>query len=111
MFVTSAAWGARCKKVPSLSSASTTSHSPSPYAALVPTSLTSPPTTKLGDQPAARKINASIDEHVVLPCDPATATVRRVAAIAASAPERCSTSTPRSSAALHSTFERGTAVE
>ena len=42
--------------MPSLSSASTTSHSPSPNAALLPTSLTSPPITKLGDQPARRRI-------------------------------------------------------
>ena len=39
--------------MPSLSSASTTSHSPSPNAAFVPTSLTSPPMTKLGCQPGA----------------------------------------------------------
>ena len=56
--------------MPSLSSASTTSHSPSPNAALVPTSLTSPPITKLGCQPAPRRISASIDDVVVLPCEP-----------------------------------------
>ena len=39
----------------------------------------------------ARRMSASIDDVVVLPCEPATAIVRRVAASAASAAERCST--------------------
>ena len=55
MFVTMAASGASSRNVPSLSSASTTSQSPSSYAALVPTSFRSPPMTKLGCQPAVRR--------------------------------------------------------
>ena len=50
--------------------------------------------TKLGRQPASRRISASIDDVVVLPCEPATAIVRRVAASAASAAARCSTGMP-----------------
>jgi hypothetical protein len=65
--VTTASWGASSRKVPSLSSASTTNHSPESNAALVPTSLRSPPMRKLGCHPAARRISASIDDVVVLP--------------------------------------------
>jgi hypothetical protein len=111
MFVTSAARGERCKKVPSLSSASMTIHSPSPNAALLPTSFTSPPITKLGDHPARRRIRASIDALVVFPCEPATAIVLRVAASAASAAARCRTGIPRSIAVRSSTLRNGIAVE
>jgi len=70
--------------VPSLSSASTTNQSPSSHTALVPMSLRSPPMMKLGLSPAATRMRASIDDVVVLPCVPATAMVRRRAAMLAS---------------------------
>ena len=49
---------------------------------------------KLGCQPAARRMSASIDDVVVLPWLPATAIVRRVATIARSASARRSTGHP-----------------
>jgi len=49
---------------------------------------------KLGAHPALRKTSANIDAVVVLPCDPATETVRRIALNAASAADRCSTGMP-----------------
>ena len=67
--------------MPSLSSASSTSHSPLSHTALVPISLTSPPMRKLGRSPASTRIRASIDVVVVLPWVPATATQRRQAAM------------------------------
>ena len=65
--------------MPSLSSASSTSHSPVSHTALVPISLTSPPMRKLGRSPASIRISASIDVVVVLPWVPDTATQRRQA--------------------------------
>ena len=66
---------------------------------------------KLGCQPAARRISASIDEVVVLPWLPATATVVRVATMARSASARRSTGMPRSRAATTSGLLSGIAVE
>ena len=61
------------RKVPSLSSASTTNHSPSSQTALVPISLTSPPMRNEGVLPPSTSCRASIDAVVVLPWVPATA--------------------------------------
>ena len=76
--------GARCRKVPSLSSASTTSSSPQSQAAFVPISFTSPPMMKLGCRPASTSTRASIEDVVVLPWVPAIAIVLRSATIASS---------------------------
>ncbi len=97
--------------MPSLSSASTTSHSPESNTALVPTSLRSPPIRKLGCQPAARRMRASIEDVVVLPWLPATATVVRVATMARRASARRNTGIPRSRAATTSGLLSGMAVE
>ena len=80
--------------VASLSSASTTSHSPPVQWAPVPASVTSPPTMKLGASPASARISISIDVVVVLPWVPATATARAWAQIAASIPARRSVGMP-----------------
>ena len=82
------------RNVPSLSSDSTISHSSPDQWAPVPTSLTSPPTTKLGRRSASTNIIASIEVVVVLPCVPATATDRAHAQIDASMPARRSTGMP-----------------
>ena len=66
---------------------------------------------KLGCQPAARRISASIDDVVVLPWLPATAIVVRVATMARSASARRSTGMPRSRAATTSGLLSGIAVE
>ena len=107
MLVTIAASGANSRKVPSLSSASTTSHSPSSHDAFVPTSLRSPPIRKLGCQPASRRISASIDDVVVFPWLPATATVRRSATIARCVSARLNTGTPSSLGAPDLGVRRG----
>ena len=64
------------------------------HCAPVPTSVTSPPTTKLGRIAASARISMSIDVVVVLPCVPATASERAWAQIDASIPARVSTVTP-----------------
>ncbi len=100
------------RNVPSLSSASTTSHSAPVQWAPVPTSLTSPPTTKLGSHPAVGRIIVSIEVVVVLPWVPATATVRAQAQIDASIPARRSIGDARRArAATSSTLEAGIAVD
>ncbi len=70
MLVTIAASSPSRRNVPSLSSASTMSHSPESSPAFVPTSLSSLPTRKLGCRSAARMISVIIDVVVVLPCVP-----------------------------------------
>jgi hypothetical protein len=50
---------------------------------------------KLGRRPASTSTRASIDEVVVLPCVPATASERRCAQMEASTSERRSTGMPR----------------
>ena len=64
-----------------------------------------------GDSPASTRMSTSIDEVVVLPWVPATATVSRRAAIPASTCARRTTGTPRSVAATTSGLVAGTAVE
>ena len=88
MLVMIAALRSNFRKDPSLSSDSTTSHSPELIAALVPTSLSSLPITNEGFIPAARIIKVTIEEVVVLPCVPATPIPRRCATTPASASER-----------------------
>jgi hypothetical protein len=108
-FVTIAASNPRRRNVPSLSSASTTSHSPASSPAFDPTSLSSLPTRKLGCRSAARRMSVIIDVVVVLPCVPATPRARRVVTMPASASARDRTGMPARSAATTSTFVRGTA--
>ena len=57
-------------------------------AAFVPTSCSSLPMTKDGCRPAARRMSVTIDDVVVLPWVPATATDRDCAQIDASMPDR-----------------------
>ena len=97
--------------MPSLSSASTTSHSPSPHAAPLPNSVMSPPMMNDGRRPASTRTSASIEDVVVLPWVPATATVRRVAVMAASTSARRSTGIPTSLAATTSGLPAGIAVD
>ncbi len=91
-----AALASSARNVPSLSSASTTKCSPSSQAAPVPISLRSPPIRNDGRRPASTRINASMEEVVVLPCVPATATVARRRHRAASMSARRSTGRPDS---------------
>ena len=74
----SATSGRRNSRLPSLSSASATSHSPCPTPALEPMSLSSPPTRNVGSRPHWRSTWEIIDEVVVLPWVPATAMPRRM---------------------------------
>ena len=64
-----------------------------------------------GCRPASTSTRASIDEVVVLPWVPATATVRRVAVMAASMSARLYRAMPRSAAACSSGLVAGMAVE
>jgi hypothetical protein len=109
--VTTAISGSRARNVPSLSSASITSHCPLSQTAFVPISLTSPPIRKLGRSPASTRMRASIDVVVVFPWVPDTATHRRHAATAAVASARWSTLTPNRRASTTSGFVGEMAVE
>ena len=62
-------------KEPSDSSASATKISPVPRCAFDPDAVIVPPIAKEGSAPHACKATASIDDVVVLPCVPATATL------------------------------------
>ena len=106
-----AATGARCRKAPSLSSASTTKTSPVPRWAFDPDSLSSLPIANDGSTPQCCRATVSIDVVVVLPCVPATATPRLPAMTAASASARLSSRIPLSRAAARSTLASGMAVE
>jgi hypothetical protein len=75
MFVTTAKVGVSIKNERSLSSASTTIKSLFPKRALEPIAPTTPPTTTVGSSPACASTVAIIEVVVVLPCEPATATV------------------------------------
>ncbi len=97
--------------VPSLSSASTTNSSPRSHTAPLPISFSSPPTMKEGRRPASTSTSASIDDVVVFPWVPDTATVRRVAQIAARISARRATAMPAACAATTSGFRSGIAVE
>ena len=103
--------GTSDRKVPSLSSASTTIHSPLSHTALVPISLTSPPMRNEGRNPASTRIRASIDAVVVFPCVPATAMHRRSAVMAARVCARGSTGTPRRRASITSGLSSATAED
>src|SRR4051795_7701635 len=103
--------GASSRKDRSLSSASATKMSPSPECALLPDSLRSPPMAKDGSAPQACTATVSIEVVEVLPCVPATATLRRPAMTAASATARGSTRRPRSRAAASSGLSARIAVE
>ena len=111
MLVTTAMSGTRWRKVPSLSSASTTIHAPSSQTALVPISLTSPPIRNDGRRPDSTRIRASIEAVVVLPWVPATAMHRLRAAIPARVSARDSTGRPSRSASTTSGLSGPTAVE
>ena len=104
------AWG-MAKPEPSLSSASTTNQSPSVHAAPWPRSETRPPTMKDGSRPPSCSTRASMADVVVLPWVPATARVRRWAAMAASRTVRRTTGMPRRRASTTSGLSSGTAVE
>ncbi len=111
MLVTTAMSGTTDRKVPSLSSASTTSHSPSSHTALVPISLTSPPMRKEGWTPASTSWRASIDAVVVFPWVPATAMHRRNEVSAARVSARERTGMPRRCASTRSGLSAPTAEE
>ena len=76
MLVTIATAGFRRRKLPSLSSASATSHWPSPSRAFAPAASNWPPITKVGSIPPSASTLASNDVVVVLPWVPATAMPR-----------------------------------
>ncbi len=111
MFVTTACRAPSSRKVPSLSSASTTNQSPLSHTAPPPISFSSPPTMNDGRRPASISTRASIEDVVVLPWVPATATVRRTEAMAVRISARRSTRRPRSRAATTSGLVGGMAVE
>ncbi len=67
MLVTTAMLGWSLRKLPSDSSASTTISSHLPSFALLPSTLTLPPTTAVGSRPAAFSTVATIEVVVVLP--------------------------------------------
>ena len=71
-FVTTARSGRYSRNARSNSSASTTISSPSPGAAFVPKSRTSPPTRYVGERPARTSMEAISPVVVVLPWAPAT---------------------------------------
>src|SRR3712207_6977761 len=106
-----AAYGDRSRKERSLSSASATKTSPWPACALLPDSLSVPPIAKDGSTPQACTATVSIEVVEVLPCVPATATLRRPAITAARATARGSTRSPRSRAARSSGLSSRMAVD
>jgi hypothetical protein len=73
ILVMTATVGESRRKERSLSSASTTIHSPRPRRALLPKALSLPPMTAVGSSPACSSTSAIIDVVLVLPCAPATA--------------------------------------
>ena len=77
MLVTIATAGLRRRKLPSLSSASATSHWPPPRRALAPAASNCPPITKVGSSPPSASTLAVSEVVVVLPWVPATAMPRR----------------------------------
>ena len=112
MLVITAIAGESRKNDPSLSSASTTIHSPFPRRALDPNALSFPPTTAVGWRPACSSTVAMRLVVVVFPCDPAmaTASLRRISSASISA--RRITGIPRARAATASGFvARRTALE
>ncbi len=103
-------WSSR-RKVPSLSSASTMNQGAEPQAAPEPRPPTSPPMMKEGSPYAEAAITASMDDVVVLPCVPATATVRRRAQIADRISARASTRAPLRPTSTTSGLSSGIAVD
>ena len=77
MLVMVATSGLSRRKLPSLSSASATSHCPPPSLALAPAASSCPPITKVGSSPASLSTAAVRLVVVVLPWVPATAMPRR----------------------------------
>ena len=77
MLVITAINGFRRRKLPSLSSASATSHWPPPSLALAPAASSCPPITKVGSSPPSLSTAAVSEVVVVLPWVPATAMPRR----------------------------------
>ena len=77
MLVITATSGFRRRKLPSLSSASATSHWPPPSLALAPAASSWPPMTKVGSRPPSLSTAAARLVVVVLPWVPATAIPRR----------------------------------
>ena len=111
MLVTTAMLGWSLRKLPSDSSASTTMRSDLPSLALLPSTLTFPPTTAVGSSPAAFITVATMEVVVVLPWLPATATayLRRISSASISA--RGMTGIFRACAASTSGLSRRTAEE
>ena len=114
--VTTATSGRSSRKLASLSSASATTHSPSPQPAFAappsaPSPGTSPPTKKAGSAPSARIAQTTIAAVVVLPWVPATAIRRFSAQSRASSSPRCIDSRPRSRASSSSGLSSAIAVE
>ena len=73
MLVMAAMVGERWRNEPSDSSASATSRSPAPRAALVPSALSLPPMMTVGSRPGSRRTVATSEVVVVLPWEPAMA--------------------------------------
>jgi hypothetical protein len=104
------------RKLASLSSASATTHSPSPQPALLgapfgPAPASSPPRKNAGSAPVARSAQMHIAAVVVLPWVPATASSLRRPQSSASSSPRWITGWPRSLARRSSGLSSGTAVE
>ena len=106
-----AAAGANMRNEPSLSSASATNSSPLPSSAPRPVSARTPPITYDGSAPSSRSTVVSMEVVVVLPCVPATATVRLPSMTEASAAARCSTRSPCCRAAASSGLSGRIAVD
>ena len=111
MFVTTESWGDSRRNERSDSSASTTSHSPAPQAALRPVVRSSPPMRYDGSSPIRSRACAAIELVVVLPCVPAMASVRFSALTSASSSLRCSSRSPRAAAAARSGLSAAMAVD
>ena len=111
MFVTTATSGSKTMNEPSLSSVSATKTSPLPWWALAPLVTRLPPTAKDGSSPQCCSATVSMDVVVVLPCVPATATLRYPRIRATSATVRGSTRKPRARASTSSGFDSGTAED
>ena len=111
MLVTTATSRGSSRNERSDSSASTTIHSPSPQAALVPSERSSPPIRNAGSRPQASSTWATMPQVVVLPCVPATAIAFLSDATWPSSVPRWITSRPASRAAASSGLSSGMAVE
>src|SRR5215510_7167627 len=111
MLVTTATVGVYARKARSLSSASTTNSVPPPSWALLPVDARSAPTAYDGSAPTAVNATASIDEVVLLPCVPVTASTIRPIMTDTTAADRGHNRSPCSRAATTSGLDSSIAVD